>query len=206
MADTINILNDDDALELFKKTLPGASASLLQIQMSASAMKARALALIQEAQTSSTERRPALDFIGLSLRGKKIGFEKIIGMIDDFVAELKVEHETDDKKKECCAEEFDTSEDKHEVLTKSIADLESAIAESEEGITTTKAEIEALSDARQVRCRSNTAEEGTKRGIHSLECARFCCARSTLRRPLKAVVLMRIFCLDFERQVSWFDI
>merc|ERR1719198_1090204 len=145
LADTIKIVNDDDALELFKKTLPGAS-SFLQIQVSASAMKARALALIQEAQSSSTERRPALDFIALSLRGKKIGFEKIIGMIDDLVAELKVEQSTDDKKKEYCAEEFDKSEDKHKVLTKSIADLESAIAESEEGITTTKAEIEALSD------------------------------------------------------------
>merc|ERR1719507_293062 len=33
LADTIKILNDDDALELFKKTLPSAS-SLLQIQMS----------------------------------------------------------------------------------------------------------------------------------------------------------------------------
>merc|ERR1719198_708686 len=145
LADTIKVLNDDDALELFKKTLPGAS-SFLQIQVSASAMKARALALIQEAQSSSTERRPALDFIALALRGKKIGFEQVIGMIDDLVKELKVEQETDDKKKEYCAEEFDTSEDKHKVLTKSIADLESAIAESEEGITTTKAEIEALSD------------------------------------------------------------
>jgi chromosome segregation ATPase len=146
LADTIKILNDDDALELFKKTLPGASASFLQIQVSAGAMKARALSLIQVAQSSSTERRPALDFIALSLRGKKIGFDKIIGMIDDLVAELKVEQETDDKKKEYCAEEFDKSEDKHKVLTKSISDLESAIAESEEGITTTKAEIEALSD------------------------------------------------------------
>jgi len=34
LADTIKILNDDDALELFKKTLPGAS-SFVQIQVSA---------------------------------------------------------------------------------------------------------------------------------------------------------------------------
>merc|ERR1719265_135773 len=34
LADTIKILNDDDALELFKKTLPGAS-SFLQVQVSA---------------------------------------------------------------------------------------------------------------------------------------------------------------------------
>merc|ERR1719387_1560283 len=33
LADTIKILNSDDALELFKKTLPGASASFLQLQV-----------------------------------------------------------------------------------------------------------------------------------------------------------------------------
>merc|ERR1719316_2352028 len=32
LADTIKILNDDDALELFKKTLPGASSSFMQVQ------------------------------------------------------------------------------------------------------------------------------------------------------------------------------
>jgi len=160
LADTIKVLNDDDALELFKKTLPGASASFLQIQVSASAMKSRALALIQEAQSSSVQRRPALDFISLALRGKKIGFEKIIGMIDDLVKELKIEQEEDEKKKEYCAAEFDKSEDKHKVLTKSISDLESAIAESEEGITTTKAEIEALSDG--IRALDKSVAEATE--------------------------------------------
>merc|ERR1719378_940665 len=31
LADTIKILNDDDALELFKKTLPSASSSFMQV-------------------------------------------------------------------------------------------------------------------------------------------------------------------------------
>merc|ERR1719281_1592290 len=35
LADTTKILNDDDALELFKKTLPGASASFVQVKVSA---------------------------------------------------------------------------------------------------------------------------------------------------------------------------
>merc|ERR1719223_2056002 len=39
LADTIKILNDDDALELFKKALPSASASLVQVQVSADAMR-----------------------------------------------------------------------------------------------------------------------------------------------------------------------
>merc|ERR1719491_938323 len=32
LADTIKVLNDDDALELFKSTLPGPSVSLVQVQ------------------------------------------------------------------------------------------------------------------------------------------------------------------------------
>merc|ERR1719387_3134399 len=45
LADTIKILNDDDALELFKKTLP--SPSLLQVQRSAKAVRKQALDLLR---------------------------------------------------------------------------------------------------------------------------------------------------------------
>merc|ERR1712050_213149 len=41
LADTIKILNDDDALELFKKTLP--TPSLLQVKTNGKAMKQRAV-------------------------------------------------------------------------------------------------------------------------------------------------------------------
>merc|ERR1719197_295102 len=34
LADTIKVLNDDDALELFKKTLPGAGSSFLELKAS----------------------------------------------------------------------------------------------------------------------------------------------------------------------------
>merc|ERR1719356_750427 len=49
LADTIKVLNDDDALELFKKTLPG-SAIFVQVKVSSSAMRAQALATIQREQ------------------------------------------------------------------------------------------------------------------------------------------------------------
>merc|ERR1712025_1397487 len=42
LADTIKVLNDDDALELFKKTLPG-SASFMQITVSSKTMQQKAL-------------------------------------------------------------------------------------------------------------------------------------------------------------------
>merc|ERR1719379_3098115 len=44
IADTIKILNDDDALELFKKTLP--TPSLLQVTATGKAVKAQALSLL----------------------------------------------------------------------------------------------------------------------------------------------------------------
>merc|ERR550537_413555 len=47
LADTIKILNDDDALELFKKTLPGASASLLQLKVTQEDQRRQALAIIR---------------------------------------------------------------------------------------------------------------------------------------------------------------
>merc|ERR1719515_632631 len=52
LADTIKILNDDDALELFKKTLP---SSFVQIQVTAESMRARALSILQEAQQTAHE-------------------------------------------------------------------------------------------------------------------------------------------------------
>merc|ERR1719178_611910 len=47
LADTIKVLNDDDALELFKKTLPGASASFVQMDVSAVSQRLQALAIVR---------------------------------------------------------------------------------------------------------------------------------------------------------------
>merc|ERR1719454_103518 len=76
LADTIGFLNSDDALELFKKTLPGA-ASLLQVQVSSEMMRERALAALG----SAPQRDNRIDLLVLALRGKKIGLDGIIGMI-----------------------------------------------------------------------------------------------------------------------------
>merc|ERR1719326_759422 len=47
IADTIKILNDDDALELFKKTLP--TPSLLQLKTNGRATRQRAVVALQQA-------------------------------------------------------------------------------------------------------------------------------------------------------------
>merc|ERR1719390_334979 len=144
LADTIKILNDDDALELFKKTLP---SSFVQIQVTAESMRARALSIVQQARQASKAGRPQLDFIALTLRGKKIGFEKVIKMIDDMVVNLKAEQTADDEKKEYCPVSLDTADDEKKELEHSIAGLETSIAKSTDAIVALKAEVEALEDA-----------------------------------------------------------
>jgi chromosome segregation ATPase len=82
----------------------------------------------------------------MAMHGKKIGFEKIIKMIDELVIELKEEQKTDDEKKQYCLAEFDKAEDKKKGLEWDIEDLSKAIADEEEVIATLKSEIEALVD------------------------------------------------------------
>jgi len=138
LADTIKILNDDDALELFKKTLP-ASASFMQLETSQENQRQQALAVIRQAGS-----RPGLNFLALALQGKKVDFSKVIKMIDEMVATLKVEQQDDNDKKEYCEMQFDTSDDKKKGLERSISNLEKAIAKEKEGISTLADEIAAL--------------------------------------------------------------
>merc|ERR1719395_469432 len=51
LADTIKLLNSDDALELFKKTLP-ASASFLELKQASRAAASNALSIIRGARNS----------------------------------------------------------------------------------------------------------------------------------------------------------
>merc|ERR1719160_1460755 len=143
LADTIKILNDDDALELFKKTLP--SASFMQVQETAGTVRSRALSMIRAAQQQPRLRHAnMLDFIALALHGKKVGFEKVIKMIDELVVTLKKEQQDDDHKKEYCTASLDIADDKKKGLERDIADNEKAIAEIEEGVNTVAEEIKAL--------------------------------------------------------------
>jgi hypothetical protein len=144
LADTIRLLNDDDALELFKKTLPSAASSFVQMEAGTKAVRARALALIHAAQKALKVPDSKLDFLALALHGKKIGFEKVLKMVDDMVALLKSEQADDDNKKEYCDVQFDHLDDKKKGLERSVADSEKAIEDSKEAISTLTSEIKAL--------------------------------------------------------------
>merc|ERR1740115_580667 len=67
LADTIKVLNDDDALELFKKTLPAAGSSFVQVEVTSGAMRQRAL----HALKSGHKGDPRLGLIEMAMQGKK---------------------------------------------------------------------------------------------------------------------------------------
>merc|ERR1719401_876400 len=73
-----------------------------------------------------------------------MGFDKIIKMIDELVADLKKEQQVDQDKKTYCLSELDKAEDKKKGLEASVADAEANIANAEEGIATLKDEIATL--------------------------------------------------------------
>merc|ERR1719265_116982 len=147
LSETIKLLNDDDALELFKKTLPSAS-SFVQVSSTEATSRSQAFALIQAAQKAAVKSsRPQLDFIGLALQGKKIGFEKVIKMIADMVAALKKEQTDDDDKKEYCGVSFDAADDKKKGLERGISDAEAAMEDAKETIASLSDNIKALTDS-----------------------------------------------------------
>ena len=132
-------------MELFKKTLPGAGSSFLQVQKSADARQVQARALLEQARSHMKPgQHRHLDFVLLALHGRKAGFGKILKMIDELVATLKTEQQDDDHKKEYCVEQFDQADDKKKGLERSISDLETVIAESKESIATLGEEIAGL--------------------------------------------------------------
>jgi len=160
LADTIKVLNDDDALDLFGKTLPKPGAeSFLQVQLTAASMRARAAALLKSAASSASDRT-RFDAIFLALHGKKVGFEKVIAMIDGMVSALAKEQKDDDTKKEYCAETLDKSDDTKKELERKVSDLEAAIAAAEETIAQLTSEIAALSEG--IRALDKAVAEATE--------------------------------------------
>jgi len=139
LSDTIKILNDDDALDLFKKTLP--TPSFLQTGVSSKAMKMQALHALKAVRSHQGGQDPRLDLISLALRGRKVNMDKVIKMIDDMVALLGEEQKADDDKKAYCQAELDKSEDEYKTLVQEGNDLAKSIEDGTGNLKTLTTDI-----------------------------------------------------------------
>jgi septal ring factor EnvC (AmiA/AmiB activator) len=136
--ETIGILNNDDALELFKKTLP--APALVQVKVSSKEVQTAALKALNQAKTQD----PRVALISLTLRGGAKSFEKVIAMIDAMIKLLGEEQVSDDEKKTYCEKEIDTAEDDKKLLEQNLGDLAKAIDTTKESISTLADEIAEL--------------------------------------------------------------
>merc|ERR1719316_1482706 len=144
ISETIEMLNGDDALELFKKTLPSAGASsLLQLAASTRSQRQQVVSVLHKLMSRDTKHSANLRMMLLAMKSGG-GFGKVVEMIDGMIANLDTEQADDDKKKDFCIAELDKSADEKKAQDGELSDISADIAEKEDNVETLKSEIAAL--------------------------------------------------------------
>merc|ERR1719159_2375996 len=149
LSETIKILNDDDALDLFKKTMPSAPAApaLLQTGVTSKRQLHRIRHAISKLEEMDTSKQAQYGLMLLQLKSKSTGdFEHIVKMIDDMVALLKKEQADDDKQKEFCDTELRNGANDKAAAEDSVKSIDSKMAELGEVVETTESEIATLKE------------------------------------------------------------
>merc|ERR1719230_1284502 len=144
ISDTIKMLNSDDALELFKKTLPSAASAFIQTASGTRMQTRRARALIESAMSSDTGHSVNRHLMLMALKSGVHGFEKVVGMVDGMVGVLEEEQVKDDKTDVWCLGELDKAKDDIKATEVAITELEAAVDQQRDAISTTDSEIAEL--------------------------------------------------------------
>jgi len=154
ISEAIAILNDDDALDIFKKAVPAAAiqtVGFLQHRNTKASKLAKAHAMIQGA--AQMYRNQPLSLLAYSMRvqmklkGKANGsFDQILGMIDNMVKILAAEQGDDDKHKEYCDSEFEASADEERAAKDKMAGEDATITELGDSIATLASDVATLTD------------------------------------------------------------
>lgn len=160
ISQAIGILNDDDALDVFKKAVPSAliqgEYTFLQKGNGRSTKIQKTLGMLS---SSTRFRSPQMNNLLFTLRSKlrvkqRQGvkqFEEIVKMIDDMVVLLGKQQAEDDKQKKWCEDEFEKSADEEAAAKTSkaqiaaeISEIGDEIAELIEAVNVLKSEISEL--------------------------------------------------------------
>jgi len=143
ISETIEMLNSDDALELFKKTLP-AAAALIQTSAATRSQMRLARSFVETAMHSDKEHSVNRRLILAALKSGTGGFEKVNTMIDGMNEVLEGEQVQDDKQDVWCLAELDKAKEEAKATEEDIGDLSAGIDSQRDSIETTASEIAAL--------------------------------------------------------------
>merc|ERR1719274_111833 len=146
VSQAIKILNDDDALDLFKKTLSlSQSSSIRFLQTSTTqAYALRASKLLAAVAGKDSKHGQQLALIQFALKAKAVDFSKILAQIDGMVKVLAEEQKTDDETKTFCTQEISTKDAEQKDTEDAIAQSTAAIEEMTEESATLASEIASL--------------------------------------------------------------
>lgn len=169
VADTIKILNADDAFDQFDKTVnsettdtnfEGTSVGTSFLQTSVS-KKEKAIALLERTAQKSGNPKIAL----IATFAKLDAFTKVKKAIADMIAELKVQQKDEVDHRDFCNAEFNNNQleteaetDNHDNLVAKIGDLTSSIATLTTDIETLNKEIAEMTEQAK-RASSDRAKE-----------------------------------------------
>lgn len=170
ISEAISILNDDDALDVFKKAVPSA---LLQDQVGFLQHSANLAPRLQKAQailatTAGKFHSQELNVllftlnskIKMTLKGRTQGFAGVIKMVDDMVALLGKDQKDDEKSKAVCEDGFDKAGDEQKVASDKKAQLTAAIEEATDAVATLADELASLEQ--QIKDLDKTVAEATE--------------------------------------------
>jgi len=154
ISEAISILNDDDALDVFKKARPSA---LMQEQLgflqksngvANQAKKAQAVLAAAAKKVNSNQLNLLLFTLNsklkLSAKGKTQDLSSVIKMIDDMVVLLGKDQTDDDKSKTFCEDELEKAGDEQKAATEKKAATEAKIAELTDAVDALAEEIATL--------------------------------------------------------------
>merc|ERR1719327_985165 len=153
ISEAIGILNDDDALDVFKKALPSSFVQTVGFLQKADerasrARKSQALLAAVASKTKDTHLNLILYTLTSKLKLKSSGgFDEVIKMIDDMVVLLGKQQKEDEKQKAYCEDEFEKAEDEEAAAKTKLAQTDATLAELTDTIGTLMEEISGLEAA-----------------------------------------------------------
>merc|ERR1719453_1197579 len=154
ISEAISILNDDDALDVFKAAR---GAALVQQELgflqksnspASKAQKAKAVLAVAAKKANSPQMNLLLYTLNsqlkMSSKGKSRGLEKVIKMIDDMVVILGKDQSDDDKSKTFCEDELEKTTDEQTAAKEKKAAIEAEISEATDAVSALADEIATL--------------------------------------------------------------
>jgi len=143
ISETIEMLNGDAALDLFKKALPSPS-TFLQLATTTQALKRQATMILRKLLARNPPHAMNVRSMLLMLKSKTGGFGSVVKMVDGMIEASKKEQAADDKKRDFCLAEIAKTEDDVKEQKGNIADLDADIEKRMDVIATFASDIAAV--------------------------------------------------------------